>query len=196
MKKSQHGVTILTNEGTPEYYGINMVWPIVDGKVSPTPITSPMAELYVNFGYQFIDETTALITGEGAYSIVNIDETSFEVTHNIKVNVPNSVLLCWTTYSPRFDTIFLSDGGVVNITMVDPTSGAIKGTLIQDPGLYNASDITVIDNYLYVVQGGSISVNDLTGLNRHKYLVLPAKQVQLFDLPGEQGFISGLAKYD
>lgn len=80
--------------------------------------------------------------------------------------------------------------------MVDASSGSIKGTLIQDPVLYNGTDIAVIDNYLYVLQGSAtITVNDLTGLNQAKDLVLPAKQVQAYTLPGKRGLISGLAAY-
>lgn len=111
-----------------------------------------------------------------------------------KIAIPGEGATCWSVYSPRFNTVYVIDAGSTNITLVDPLSGAKKGTVVLDAANKGAFDSQIDREYLYLLRGTpavSVLVND--GLNHG---VLPT-EVQSFDLSAygpRQGF-QGLAIY-
>jgi hypothetical protein len=178
--------------------GYNYIWPIFAGKISPTPIISSIPVIYLNFGFTFLDETKAIITDfDGAYDIVNISPTTYEVTLDTKVTLPDPAGTCWSIYSHRFNTVFVAQGLSTNLTMVDPTSGAVKGHLIQNPVGVGSVDLALDRNYLYVLQlSNYISVSDLTGLNNKSGTnIILTPEVQSFELSGTRSGYTGLAVY-
>lgn len=100
---------------------------------------------------------------------------------------------CWSVYSSRFNTVFIIDAGSPTVTLVDPFSGDIRGTIpLSGPsgGLDTAAD----REYLYVLRGGAfVSVIDNRGLNNGK----TPREIQTLDLSAlgsRQGFM-GMAVY-
>lgn len=88
------------------------------------------------------------------------------------------------------------DAGSANITLVDPSSGAIKGAAVQ-PNFSVAKgslDAKTDRNYLYVLRGGPyVSVLDNTGLN-HGEIPREIQSLDLSSLGSRQGFM-GMAIY-
>jgi hypothetical protein len=178
-------------------FGHNYVFPIVHGKVSSTPIVSSIPGMHLNFGFTFLSNSQVLITDFPDYVIATVDPTTFNVTADSIVTVPGAIGLCWSVLSTRFNTIFLSDGFGPNITMVDPTTGATKGTLVLDAAGEAGLDLVVDRTYLYVLRGNNdISVTDLTGLNSKGTTdVTFEAEIQNFEVVGNRTGFTGLAVY-
>jgi hypothetical protein len=177
--------------------GHNFVFPVVDGKVSTTPVISQIPTMHVNFGFSFLSDSKAVITDAASgYGLVTITPTH-EVKLDTAVVVADQKAICWSAYSSRFNTIFISDGGISNLTLVDPVTGAVKGLLYQDAAGKGSLDVALDRNYIYVLKGtNTIAVSDLTGLNNKATTdVGLAAQVQHFTLPGTRSGYAGLAVY-
>lgn len=188
-------VTVKTSVGTAA--GHNYVFPVVDGKVSSTPVISQISSMHVNFGFSFLSDSKAVITdASSGYSLVTITPT-YEVTLDTGVVIADQKAICWSAYSSRFNTIFISDGGNSNLTLADPVTGAVKGLLYQDVAGMGSLDVALDRNFVYVLKGTStIAVSDLTGLNNKKTTDIGlAAQVQHFTLPGTRSGYAGLAVY-
>jgi hypothetical protein len=164
-----------------------------DGSISTTPIISRAG--LVDFSISFLgDDHRAIITDPGyGASLVHISP-GFEFTVTKEITIAGQVAACWSVYSQRFNTVYVFDVGVSDITMIDPVSGNIKGTI---PGLVagmGSVDSAMDKQYLYVLKSAPfISVIDNTGLNHG----VPPKDVQTFDLTSlgsRQGF-QGFAIY-
>lgn len=165
-----------------------------DGSVSTTPIVSRPSELLIDFSVSFIDDSNAVIT-DPVYGATLVDVSwDFKFTVQTKIVVAGEGAICWSVYSPRFNTVYLIDAGSTNITLVDPQSGAKKGTVVLDAANKGGFDSQIDREYLYVLRGTTtVSVLSNDGLNHG---VLP-KEVQTLDLSAfgpRQGW-QGMAIY-
>jgi len=185
--------TVKGNGMTPGYIYAYPVRP--DGSISMTPKISRPAELLIDFSISFLGDSSRAIITDPAYgaSIVHISPT-FEFTVTKKIPVAGQKAMCWSAYSARYDTAFIFDGGVTNITMIDPWTGKIKGTIVDSATGGGSLDSVLDRQYLYVVKGAPmISVINNWGLDRG----MTPKAIQSFDLSSlgsRQGF-QGLAVY-
>jgi len=94
-------------------------------------------------------------------------------------------------YSSRFDSIFLLDGGVTNVTVIDPWSGAVKGEIVQAAAGGGSLDAKGDREWLYVLKGdSSVSVSKLTNGGKG----VEVQEVDLSALGSRQGW-QGLAIY-
>ena len=97
-------------------------------------------------------------------------------------------------YSERFDTIYVFDVAVANITLIDPSTGEIKGVIPQAAGDEGSVDAAIDRHFLYSLKSAPfINVFDNRGLTHGA----TPKQIQSFDLSSlgsRQGF-EGLAIY-
>jgi len=158
------------------------------GSISTTPIVSRPADLIVDFGFSFLGHDSRGVVADATYgaSIIEISPT-LEVNVVHKTTVPNQGAICWTVYSSFYDAIYLMDLVNSNITVLDPKTGAIKGTIAQATSALGSADTFIDREWLYVLKSNpSISViGDLGNIG---------KQVQSFDLSslgsrqGYQGF--------
>lgn len=181
--------------------GYIYIWPVVNGKVSSTPVISVIPEIKQNWGFAFLSETKVLITDfPSAYDIVNVDPTTYKVTLESYVPVTGAGT-CWTAYSTRFNTVFLSLAGNTNLTMVDATTGAVKGHVLQNPIVEGSVDMALDKTYLYTLSVSNyISVTDLSGLNSATGTNIAwSKEVQTYELGvppgGSRNGFTGLAIY-
>ena len=86
------------------------------------------------------------------------------------------------------------DGGTTNITLVDPASGKIKGTMVQDAKSMGNLDSKMDRQFLYVLKSAPyITVTDNTGLT-HGGMPKEIQSFSLSALGSRQGF-QGLAIY-
>ena len=165
-----------------------------DGSISTYPIVSRPSELLIDFSVSFIDESHAVIT-DPAYGAALVDVScDFEFSVQTKIVIPNESASCWSVYAPRFDTVFVIDAGHNNITLVNPATGAIKGTVFMDPANMGGYDSQIDREFLYVLRGSpAISVLNTDSLNEG---VIP-KEIQTFDLSalGPRMDFQGMAIY-
>ncbi len=113
-------------------------------------------------------------------SILSIS-ADFDITEKAHIPIPFQGADCWGAYAPRFNSAYVIDAGNPNITVVDPASGAVKGTIAYDASAKGGFDTAVDRSYMYVLAGGDyVVVLDLEG--SHEGVV--ARQVQQFDLAG------------
>lgn len=179
-------------------YGKNIIFPIVDGKVTGETVVNTIPGMHLNFGFSWLPDNRVIISDFPDYVVATIDPTNFTMTATNNVTVPGAMGLCWSVYSPRFDTIFLSDGFLPNITMVDPTTGEMKGVIVQNPDGNSGVDMSIDRNYLYVLRGNSnITVHNLTGLNSKgkANLTIDNTEFQNFVVEGNRKGFTGLAVY-
>jgi hypothetical protein len=179
-------VTIKGNGMDDGYVFAYKVW---DGKVSEEPVKSRPMGLPVAFSMSFISDSSAVITtpGYGAAFVSIADDLS--VTLNTMATIDNQVATCWSVFSEEFGSVYLLDGGVANITTLDPESNAIGSTIpgYQD-GMGNFDGV-ISGSMLYVLQGTpSISIFDLKDR---------AKGPQVVDLTalGKRASWTGMAIY-
>lgn len=128
----------------------------------------------------FLGSDSQAVVADPAYgaSLVAISP-SYEVTVDKAVVVANQGAICWSTYSSRFNTVFLMDAGKPNITLVDPGTGAIKGVTQLNVDGKGSLDAAVDRSFLYVLRGSStVTVLGLKGLNNGKV----ASDIQNLDL--------------
>jgi hypothetical protein len=150
--------------------------------------------LLLDFSVSFLGTDSRALITDPAYgaSLVSISrDNKFSVDK--KVVITGEKATCWSVYSSRFNTVFIIDGGSPTVTLVDPFSGDIRGTIpLNGPsgGLDTAAD----REYLYVLRGGAfVSVIDNRGLNNGK----TPRETQTLDLSAlgsRQGFM-GMAVY-
>jgi hypothetical protein len=184
--------TVKGNGVDPGYIYAYPVYP--DGSISRTPIVSRPSELLIDFSVSFIDDFHAVIT-DPSYGAALVDVSwDFKFSVQNKIVIPGEGATCWSVYAPRFDTVFVIDAGTPNITLVDPASGAKKGTVVLDAANKGGFDSQIDREYLYVLRGTpAISVLHTGGLNEG---VIP-KEVQTFDLSayGPRMGFQGMAVY-
>ncbi len=154
-------------------------------------ISTP-AGVLLDFSISFLGRDSKAVIADPAYgaSLVDISDT-FVVTVSKKITVAGEKAICWSAYSERFDSIFLMDGGVTNITILDSATGAITGSITQSAAGAGSLDAAVDRTFLYVLKGAAlVSVSDLTGLEGNKKI---PKQIQSFDLSalGSRPGVSG-----
>jgi len=185
-------VTVKGNGVTPGYI---YAYPVSHGSISWTPTISRPSELAIDFSISFLGSDHKAVITDPSYgaSLVDIDD-NFVFTVSKKIPIAGEAAVCWSQYSARFNTIFIMDGGVTNITLIDPETGAIKGLAVQSAAGAGSLDSKLDQTYLYVLKGAPlIGVSDVLGLNEGK---LPV-EIQSFDLSSlgsRQGF-QGLSIY-
>lgn len=174
------------------------IWPVVNGQVQTTPVVTVIDTLILPFGFNFLSNNKIVVTDAASgYSIVNVNPTTFEVSLIQQVKIPSSKLICWTAYAPRFNTLFMTDGGVgfTNITLVDSVSGQVKGEMVQPASQVVGLDITVDRTFVYNLKGdNTISVADISGLNNKSY-DLAQPEFQAYTLPGDRRGYTGMTVY-
>lgn len=127
-------------------------------------------------------------------SLVTLND-DFSVTVDKKIVVAGQAAICWSAYSARFNTVFLMDAGKPDITVVDPTTGDIKGAIALDAANQGSFDTAIDRGYLYALRGGSaVSVVKLDGLKGDAGAPVLVQSADLSGVGKRQGW-TGLAVY-
>jgi hypothetical protein len=195
-------VMVSTKGATPTTSGAFHIFPVTaSGNISTTPIVSTLAEIdFFLFGFSFLSDSKGYATDAGyGGALISISPT-FQVTVDSTVVIPDQVFTCWTSYAPRFNSIFLADACIPNVTVVDPVTNIHKGYLHQDVGSIGSLAVKLDRNFLYVLKAiSTISVTDLTGIDspRNNFSLGPESLIQTVDFSGitQRPFVSGLTIY-
>jgi outer membrane protein assembly factor BamB len=158
-------------------------------------VVSRPAELMIDFSMSFLSDDRAVIS-DPTFGAALVDiSPSLQVTVSKKVAVPGQKATCWTTFSGRFDAVFLFDGGNPNVTALDPVTGETKYTITGPAEAKGGFDAAVSGEYLYVLQGAAgISVFDLKGSVDNGKVPHLVQSLDLSGLGSRQGW-QGLAVY-
>ncbi|KAE9374242.1 hypothetical protein N431DRAFT_404788 [Stipitochalara longipes BDJ] len=182
-------------KGAPPTPGSIYVYPAINGYVSTTPIVSKPATLLVDFSLNFLGTDSRAVITDPAYgaSLVDISST-YTVTVSKQIVVTGEKAICWSTYSSRFNSIALLDGGASNVTFVDPASGAITGVAVLDHAGTGALDSKLDRTFMYILRGApAITVLGDMGLTHGKTPTV-LQSFDLTSLGSRQGF-QGMAIY-
>ncbi|MCJ1474536.1 hypothetical protein MMC13_003194 [Lambiella insularis] len=166
-------IVLGSNNTDPSVPATFFAWPVVEGKVSTTPVVSVIRTLRAVFSGQFVNDDTMIVTDFSFGAALVQVSSSLQIMEKEKTVIPAQLAACWTAYSPRFDSIYVSDAFTTNITVLDPASGAIKTQVPFDPSLGGADDSAIDRNWLYVLAlgasaGANVVVIDLQGSNSGK----------------------------
>lgn len=166
-----------------------------DGSVSTKAVLSRPAELAVDFSISFLGSDSRAIITDPSYGASLVDiSPGFEFTVARKIVVAGEKAICWSVYSQQYDTVFIFDGGLTTITLINPRSGAIRGTIVGAAETAGNLDSQEHGQFLYVLNGAPyVSVLDSSVVAQGE----TPKEVQNFDLSAlgsRQGF-QGLAIY-
>jgi hypothetical protein len=179
---------------TPPTPSTFFVYPVVNGKVSYTPVISCPSTLLVNFGGDFVSNDM-LVTAEASFGVALLKVTpSWSIVDEVNTAITGQKAVCWSAYASRFNTVYALDAGRPLITQIDSQTGAIKGNFSLDAPLTGSFDGAVDRTSLYVLTGtGDVAVVSLLGSNSGK---VPS-QVQAFDISqgGSTKNFQGMATY-
>ena len=177
--------------GTSTKAGSIFAWPVIDRKVSTTPVVSVIPELIINWGSVFTNDDTLFITEPitGAAQVkIGAD---FRATETIHIPFANTTAICWSVWSPRFNAVYLVDGANPSIVPVDPITGAKRPEIRLDTATIGALDSAIDRTSLYVqTASGDLAVIDLEGSNSGKV----PRQIQSLHL-SDQNTLMGVATY-
>jgi hypothetical protein len=182
-------------KGAPPTPGSIYVYPVVDGYVSMTPVVSKPATLLVDFSLNFLGSDSKAIITDPAYGASLVDiSNKYSVTVSKQIVVAGEKAICWATYSDRFNSIALLDGGTSNVTLVDPKSGDITGVAVLAAAGKGALDAKLDRTFMYILRGAPfVTVLSDMGLTHGK---MPT-ELQNFDLSslGNRAGFQGMAIY-
>jgi hypothetical protein len=139
------------------------VWPIVDGKVTTTPITSQPSTLTLPFGATFINNNQLWLADVAFGASQLTVGADFHIHETAHVKIPGERALCWVTFVPSLGNVYFTDGGKTEVTVLDAANGT-NYTFFDFP----ASDVGGFDNVeyqkkLYLLTGiGTVDIFDLT----------------------------------
>ncbi|KAI1078956.1 hypothetical protein F5B20DRAFT_545667 [Whalleya microplaca] len=161
-----------------------------NGTVDPTPRVSRPAALGLDFSVSFLGrDDRAYVTDPGfggAFVDIGCD-LSVRVAR--VVNVTGNSAACWSQYSAEFGAVYSLDAGVADITVLDPVSMDIKGTIAGPAAQGGKFDSVVAGEFLYTLDG----VASIT-----TYSLKEERVVQTLNLTdfGARQFFQGMAFYD
>ena len=182
--------TVKGNAGATPTPGYIYAWPVdKHEKVSKIPVISSPPTLIMDFSIDFLgSDNSALLTDPSfGGSIISIS-FDLKVTDEHHTTITNQGAACWGAYSARFDSAYVVDSGHPNITILDPSSGAIKGVIQYENSAKGGFDTAIDRDWMYVLTGDSGVVVIELGNDG-------GKQVQHFELTGQgpQGNWQGMA---
>ncbi|KAL6690920.1 hypothetical protein J3F84DRAFT_403953 [Trichoderma pleuroticola] len=153
------------NNITPGYI---YVFPLINGVPSDHPVISRPPQLHADFALTFISDRRAVIA-DTTFGAAFLDiSPEYKVNVSRVVDVAGQMATCWIKYVPEYDLVFLGDGGVADITVLDAARENIKYVIPLPAASGGSFDFAFVGNYLYTRKGNSaVSVLDLSGSNKH-----------------------------
>jgi hypothetical protein len=129
-------------------------------------VVSRPPELNHDFSLTFLSDSRAVISDTTFGAAILRIAPDLTVTTEVKTVIPGQKAACWTLYAPEYDAIYVMDGTNPNVTVLDPSTGAIRYQLDGPADGLGAFDAAraVGGRYLYVLLGkAGIAVWDLEG---------------------------------
>ncbi len=185
-------VVVKGNPGPPAVAGSIYAFAVDSyGHVSDSPVISSPPKIVLELSINFLGtDASALITDAtfGASIVTITPELKISESHHIVI--PFQGADCWAAYAPRYDAVYVIDTVNPNITVLEPATGNLKGTIQYEIDAKGGLDTTFDRQWLYVLTGdSSVVVINLEGTG--------GTEVQHFSLTseGQPGHWQGMAVY-
>ncbi|KAF3922241.1 hypothetical protein ABW20_dc0101736 [Dactylellina cionopaga] len=175
--------------------GFVAVFPVQNGKVSLTPVKSNPAGSVVLFGSSMISNTDIIATDAGFGTIkLTLNPQTHVVVTDVKNTIAGQAATCWTAFSPKTGSVYVTDIKMNRIEEINASSGKIVSVLNFTNGNTGNIDDVVGGDFLYSLSPSTgkvdIAVVSLAG-GQGKM-----KELGTFSIAnGANQFSSGLAVY-
>ncbi|EPS36122.1 hypothetical protein H072_10528 [Dactylellina haptotyla CBS 200.50] len=172
--------------------GFVAVYPVVNGTVSMTPVKSNPVGSVALFGSSIISNTEILATDAGFGTMkLKIDPVTHVVTADVKTTIAGQAATCWSAYSPKTGSVYVTDIKMNRIEEISAASGKIVSALNFTNGNTGNIDDIVGGDFLYSLSP-SLGKTDIAVVSlacgQGKM-----KELETFSIPGANQFSSGLA---
>ncbi|KAH6665114.1 hypothetical protein B0J14DRAFT_522288, partial [Halenospora varia] len=183
---------VATIKGSPNSPGSIYIYPVLPScLISTSPILSKPSALLLDFSLSFLGSDSKAVITDPAYGAALVAiSPKFSVSVTKKIVVPDQKATCWSLYSSHYDTVFLMDGGNTNVTLVNPSTGEIKGLAVQSAAGMGSLDAAIDREYFYALKGAPL-VSVSTDMGKKPREV---QSLNLSALGSRQGW-TGLAVY-
>ncbi|KAI5918649.1 hypothetical protein F4810DRAFT_561712 [Camillea tinctor] len=157
--------------------------------INPEARVSRPAELDINFSLTFLGNRDRAFVSDpgfgGAFVEVGRD---MKARVSLSINVTGQAASCWSQYSERFGAVYVFDGGVADVTVLDAETMSVRPKLIGPATAGGKFDSVVANEYLYTLDAAA----SITA-----YSLAESRVVQTLDLSkfGNRQFFQGLAFY-
>jgi len=160
----------LSSKGpSPTANGTFYIWPVSsNGAVTHTPVINILPETFSFFVFSvsFLSDSKVYVTDGAQGGALLAVSDSYELSTITKNVVKDQVTICWSQYAPRFNSIFLADIGVSNLTIISSLTGLATGVIEQDQAAIGSFGLAIDGTNLYTLKGDTtITITDLTGFN-------------------------------
>ena len=170
--------TIKGNFGSPARTFISVFPLSKEGVVSRTQIANYPKDVQFLYGSQFIPGTDTIFAADlSNAAIIDADSFSSAITQYY-TTIPNNTCSCWTAYSKRTGTGFVSDPLNSRIAELDLHKNKLIAQPPASPGML---DIAAAGNYVYALSAGD--------------LVSVPPQIAVFDVSGGRGTIHSVQTF-
>ena len=146
----------------------------------------------MDFSLTFLGSDSSLLVTDaiGSVSIVTVS-SSLNITEKTQIALPaDEGVACWSVYGASLSEAFIISGSNPNITIVDPSSGAVEGFITLAASDMFGFDSAIDRTHMYTLANtANIAVTDLAAK--------PPKEIQNFDLSsvGNRKDRQGMAVY-
>jgi hypothetical protein len=151
---SSSGVFITLTNSTHQP-GYIYAYPTIDGEVSQTPVISSLKDVANPFSLNFLGSDSRLFSSnphnQSPGSVVLDVSPSLEATEAKIVTIPAQSASCWVAYASAYDTLFVIDAALPNVTTVDSTNGNTIAQFGYFSPAFGATDSLVDRHFLYTL---------------------------------------------
>ncbi|KAK6359223.1 hypothetical protein TWF696_000387 [Orbilia brochopaga] len=176
--------------------GFVAVYPVQNGKVSSVPVKSNPTGSVALFGSSMISNTDIIATDAGFGTMkLSLNPQTHEVVADVKTTIDGQVATCWTAFSPKIGSVFVTDIKMNRAQEISTSSGKVVSALNFTNGNGGNIDNIVGGDFLY-------SLSPSTGKVDIAVISLGCGQGQMKELGtfsianGANQFSSGIAIYN
>lgn len=139
-------------------------WPVLGNKVQASAVISQPAGVILDFSLTFLgSDDSILITDAAGEAYILAVSSELHVSVKNDVVLPaNEGLACWGVYVPSLGDAYVMSASIANISIVNPSTGVVKSTILLPAGDMGAYDSAADRTFLYSLTNiASISVVNL-----------------------------------
>ncbi|KAI1632399.1 hypothetical protein F4809DRAFT_93131 [Biscogniauxia mediterranea] len=157
--------------------------------VNPEAHVSRPAELDMNFSLTFLGSGARAFVSDPGFGGAFVDVgRDLRASVSRPINVTGQAASCWSQYSEQFGAVYVFDGGVVDVTVLDAETMDARPKLMGPAAAGGKFDSAVAGKYLYTLDGAA----SITAYSLRESRVLQTLDLSKF---GNRQFFQGLAFY-
>ncbi|KAJ6260814.1 hypothetical protein Dda_5045 [Drechslerella dactyloides] len=140
--------------------GFVAVFPVQNGKVSLIPVKSNPTGSVALFGSSMISNTDIIATDAGFGTIkLTLNPQTHEVAADIKTTILGQAATCWTAFSSKTGSVYVTDIKMNRIKEISASSGEVVSALNFTNGNIGNIDNVVGGDFLYSLSPSATKVD-------------------------------------